>query len=254
MSTGNSPVEGEKHTQFCAISPYDCDTDSPSCYDSDSLLDFTGSSQLESVDTLETSVSWYCRGDSAEDEDEAMHVTRSGDRTPLSPNNYLDSPAPLLDSKVFILHPVKLEDDDFDFTCAGLEEEGGEAHEVDRSRSVFRSQQVQPLHQHHHHNHHHRHQPRRNATFSTPDRSRRRWSAPISAFADILTVQTPVSSANPTSSDDDRNSDSDSDVDANSDIQARDETRGRASNKKELQLYSVNKQDIQTQNLSAAMY
>lgn len=160
----DSPRSGEKHTNFYPADSCEYDTDSPSCYDSDSLLDFTTSSYLESIDTLDTSVSWYCRGDEDEgdvvysrhgdgDEDNEIHFAlRSGERTPLSPNA-LDSPAPLLDSKVFILRPVRLLNDDFDFTCAGSEEAS--------SLGVRVRYQLHHPHHHHHHHHHHIHHPRR---------------------------------------------------------------------------------------------
>lgn len=174
----DSPRSGEKHTKFYPVNECEYDTDSPSCYDSDSLLDFTTSSYLESIDTLDTSVSWYCRGDEREyrnenenenedmdddlysghghgdEDDEIRFALRSGERTPLSPTSALDSPLPLLDSKVFILRPVRLLNDDFDFTCAGPEEASSLGVRV-------RYQLQHPHHPHHHHHHHHIRHPRR---------------------------------------------------------------------------------------------
>lgn len=283
----DSPAEGEKHTKFSVASPYDCDTDSPSCYDSDSLLNYTSSSHLESIDTLDTSVSWYCRGDSPghEIEDGGMYMARSGEQTPLSPPP-LNSPAPLLDSKVFILRPVQLLDDDYDFTCAGpgedaLEDEDkDESHMADISHGHVQQHRRHRHRDHHQHRHHEpittqhksgprphlhphlhkhsRHTPHKESNIPpsnvsqspipTIDRTKRRWSAPISPSVDMLNQTTkgvvatgtldpehPLFSAGAAPSNFDRH---ESDVDA--DVDLRVSPRGRASNKKKLQISYTN--------------
>lgn len=83
------------------------DLDSASSYDSDSLAGTDSAGRFESMDALDTPLSWCCRGDDTE--------FPSPESSPVA-----QSPAPLLDSHVFVLFPRPYSND-FDFTCAGEE-------------------------------------------------------------------------------------------------------------------------------------